>query len=83
MSLTDGTRIEPSIAHSVFLSGEFDPFCDKYVDTITRMSASELIRLPKLSDAEFLNQLARGIDTIPGKTSVLHKRYCINKHSRS
>jgi hypothetical protein len=64
---TDGTTVEPSIAHSVFLPPEFDPFVDSYMDAVTRMSSAELMRLPKLSDMEFLDQLTRGIDSIPGK----------------
>ena len=67
MSLTHGTVMEPSIAHTVFLPRAFDPFCDTYVEIVTRMSADELIHLPKLNDTEFLDQLARGVDTIPGK----------------
>ena len=79
VSLTDGAIVEPSIAHSVFLSSEFDPFCDSYVKAITRMSVNELMQLPKLSDNEFLNQLARGVNSIPGKKSLRNIRYYTNR----
>ncbi|CAF4292482.1 unnamed protein product, partial [Adineta steineri] len=65
LSLTNGATQEPSIAHTVFLPREFDPFCDNYLETVTRMNTSELMNLPKLNDAEFLDQLARDIDTLP------------------
>ena len=69
ISLVHGTVMEPSIAHTVFLPREFDPFCDSYTETITRMTADELMNLPKLSNIEFLDQLTRGVDTIPGKNT--------------
>jgi hypothetical protein len=71
MSITDGITTEPSIARSVFLPREFDPFCDKYLETVTRMSVKELLRLPKLSDAEVLDQLAQGIYTISSKKDFI------------
>jgi hypothetical protein len=67
MSLSYGTEVEPSIANIVFLPCAFDPFCDIYVETVTRMSADELMHLPKLNDTEFLDQLVRGVDAIPCK----------------
>jgi len=67
INLIDGTTAEPSIAHSVFLLREFDPFSDIYLETVTRMNASELMHLPKLSDTQFLNALNRGIDILPNK----------------
>jgi hypothetical protein len=68
-SSTHGTMAEPSIAHTVFLPREFDPFCDTYVETVTRMSSDELMYLPQLNDTEFLDQLFRGVDTIPGRNN--------------
>ncbi|CAF1508175.1 unnamed protein product, partial [Adineta steineri] len=65
LSLTNGATQEPSIAHTVFLPREFDPFCDNYLETVTHMNTNELMSLPKLNDAEFIDQLARGIDTLP------------------
>jgi hypothetical protein len=67
MSVTHGTIVEPSIAHSVFLPREFDPFCDTYVEKITRMSANGLLNIPQLSDIEFLDQVTRGVDSVLGK----------------
>jgi hypothetical protein len=51
----------------VFLPREFDPFCDTYVETITRMSRNELMNIPQLSDIEFLDQVTRGVDSVLGK----------------
>jgi len=76
ISLTHGELVEPSIAHTVFLPRAFDPFCDAYVETITRMSSDELINLPKLNDIEFLDQLTRGVDTIPGRN--IYKNHYIS-----
>ena len=67
MNLTHGMTTELSIAHSVFLPRAFDPFCDTYVETITRMSANELLNVPQLNDTEFFDQLTRGIDSVVGK----------------
>ena len=72
-SLTDGTMGELSIAHSVFLPREFDPFCDTYLETVTRLRTDELMHLPKLNDGEFIDQLVRGVDTIPGKKNFIHQ----------
>jgi hypothetical protein len=70
MSVTHGMIVEPSIAHSVFLPREFDPFCDTYVETITRMSRNELMNIPQLSDIEFLDQVTRGVDSVLGKEKI-------------
>ena len=70
MSITDGKSTEPSIAHSVFLPREFDPFRNTYVETVGRMNMNELMRLPKLNDTEFLNQLTQGSNSRGGKKKV-------------
>ena len=44
-----------------------DPFRDDYLETITRMSMEELNQLPRLADAELLDQLARNIYSLPGQ----------------
>lgn len=66
LSLTNATISEPSIAHTVFLPQVFDPFRDTYLETVTRMSINELMQLPKLNDTEFLDELMRGMDSLPG-----------------
>ncbi|CAF2176906.1 unnamed protein product [Rotaria magnacalcarata] len=47
------------------MSPETDPYVDSYMTTIASMSTKEMMNLPKLSDADFLDQLTRGNDTIP------------------
>ena len=50
---------------SFFVPRALDPFCDDYLETVTRMSMEELNQLSKLADDELLDQLAEGVYSIP------------------
>ncbi|CAF3966152.1 unnamed protein product, partial [Rotaria sp. Silwood1] len=67
MSSISEITAKPSNPRFIFMSPESDPFVDSYMKTISRMSTKEIMNLPKLSDVEFLDQLERGYDFIPGK----------------
>ncbi|CAF0851874.1 unnamed protein product [Adineta ricciae] len=64
VNATFGLVADSSISRSFFLPRALDPFCDEYVETVTRMSLNELMSMPQLNDTEFLDQLARGIDSV-------------------
>lgn len=70
MNATFGLAIDSSISRSFVLPRALDPFCDEYVETVTRMSSTELMSMPQLNDTEFLDQLARGIDSVLGKLTA-------------
>ncbi|CAF0808871.1 unnamed protein product [Adineta ricciae] len=64
VNATSGLVADSSISRSFFLPRASDPFCDEYVEIVTRMSLTELMSMPQLNDTEFLDQLARGIDSV-------------------
>ncbi|CAF0954722.1 unnamed protein product [Didymodactylos carnosus] len=56
------------MAVHVFLPAytSINPFSDLYTKTIFRMDKTFLMRIPKLDDNEFMLNLARGVDNMPG-----------------
>ena len=78
INATFGFVADSSISRSFLLPRALDPFCDDYLETVTRMSLTELMSMPQLNDTEFLDQLARGIDSVLGKRILISKGTTIN-----
>ncbi|UJR23288.1 hypothetical protein I4U23_026304 [Adineta vaga] len=60
----------PSIAYSVFLNRDLDPYCDSYMESVLRMPMAEILDLPKIDDASFFFNTTRGIEMLPAHRTV-------------
>jgi hypothetical protein len=79
---TDDIDNLPSIAYSVFLDRNVDPYYDSYTDRVLHMPMSEVLHLPQVDDPAFFFDMARGIEALPRKLLSRYLFYQVqNFHS--